>query len=99
MLDTQVQGPSSVGVINTKFVGNVNANSQGGAVAVAPGGLVQVQFPVTCLQVSLKAHTCFSESDQGISCAANMMPTATVDRLSAQSLLPTRPAGVKSQMH
>ncbi|EIE25976.1 hypothetical protein COCSUDRAFT_64923 [Coccomyxa subellipsoidea C-169] len=35
----QVQGQSSVGVTDSTFLGNVNANSQGGALAVGPGAL------------------------------------------------------------
>ncbi|CAL5218757.1 g474 [Coccomyxa viridis] len=40
--DSQITGQSSVGITNTTFIGNVDGNSQGGAFAVAQGGLVQV---------------------------------------------------------
>ena len=36
-------GQSSVGITNSTFLGNLNANSQGGALVVSPQGLVQVQ--------------------------------------------------------
>jgi hypothetical protein len=38
----QVTGQSSVGITNSTFLGCVNANSEGGALAIAPSGLVQV---------------------------------------------------------
>ena len=54
----QVQGQSSVGVTNTTFLGNVNANSQGGGLAVAPGGLVQVSLQVSAVQSTLHNSWC-----------------------------------------
>ena len=41
-LHAQVTGQSSVGLTNATFIGNVDGNSQGGALAVGQGGLVQV---------------------------------------------------------
>lgn len=40
----QITGQSSVGISNTTFIGNIDGNSQGGAFAVAQGGLIQVCF-------------------------------------------------------
>ena len=39
---TQVSGSSAVGITNSTFLGNLNANAQGGALCVGSQGLVQV---------------------------------------------------------
>lgn len=44
MLLDQIQGQATVGVTNSVFLGNVNANAQGGALAVGAGGLVQASL-------------------------------------------------------
>ncbi len=49
----QITGQSYVGITNTTFIGNVDGNSQGGAFAVAQGGLVQAcshPSPHSCKQ-------------------------------------------------
>ena len=58
MLMYQVQGQSSVGVTDSTFLGNVNANSQGGALAVGPGGLVQVLISPSTLPLNLQNGCC-----------------------------------------
>ena len=42
MQHMQVSGQSAVGITNTTFLGNLNANAQGGAICVGSQGLVQV---------------------------------------------------------
>ena len=54
--NAQITGRSSVGITNTTFLGNVDGNSQGGAFAVAQGGLVQA---CSCLRPPEACNSCF----------------------------------------